>query len=58
MKILLLRSRVSWLGMQLPISTCSVTGVAVGAAGSGAKSRNPIDTPINPPFCQNKSNQV
>lgn len=46
---LLDRSRVSWLGAQL-ISTCSVTGVAVGAGGSGAKSRYPIETPMTDPF--------
>lgn len=38
MEYLLDKSRVSWLGAQL-ISTCSVTGVAAGAGGSGAKSR-------------------
>lgn len=31
-------------------STCSVTGVADGAGGSGAKSKNCIDTPIKDPF--------
>lgn len=45
------KSRVSVLGLQ-DKSTCSVTvtGVADGAGGSGAKSKNPIGTPSIPPF--------
>lgn len=46
------KSLVSVLGLQ-ERSTCSVTvtGVAEGAGGSGAKSKKPIGTPRIPPFC-------
>lgn len=45
------KSRVSVFGLH-DKSTCSVTvtGVAEGAGGSGAKSKKPIGTPRIPPF--------
>lgn len=47
------KSLVSVLGLQ-DKSTCSVTvtGVAEGAGGSGAKSKKPMGTPRIPPFCK------